>query len=181
MKGKNIFNSMGKLPQDLVEEAAGEYKPPLKRIVCKISITAASIALLVGIVFLVGYFNPNLFRGVTQGTSGNGLTGDVDEEYADGPTEIIDDYAGGGADVEYTFNDVTYIGRKYIWELPEDAEYVDSVVRHRDYYGYVEAYIYRDASTPEVLYWKWNADSVDETWGKVWNRVWILEDEKEYE
>ena len=181
MNSKNIFNSMGKLPQDLVEEAAGEYKPPRKQLIYKMSVVAASIALLVGIVFLVGHFNPHLFRGVTQGTSGNSLLDDIDEVYASNSIDTIIYNGGGSADVEYTFNDITYIGRKYVWELPEDAEYVDTVVRHRDYYGYVEAYIYKSDSTPEVLYWKWNADSVDKTWGKVWNRVWILEDEKEYE
>lgn len=182
MNGKNIFNSMGNISQDTVDEAAEEYKSPQKWLICRISAAAASIVLIIGIVLITVHLKPFCFnKEIVPETSQQGWTVAMDEVYTGGPIETVIYNGGGPGDVEYVLNDVTHIGRKYIWELPRDAEYVDTVKVYRQYYGYVEAYIYSADSTPEVLYWKWNADSVDETWGKVWDRVWILEDEKVYE
>ena len=158
----------------MIEEAGQEFIKPKRskniyKFVAALSSIVIVIFMIMGTVVVAEVHKSNENKINYDGLASYPYTGGVIETSTLGTK-------GWGNKVHYYYEDVLYWPeRENIWELPEDAEYVDTVYVYKSIHGKVEAYIYKSESNPDKLYWKWNLIAIkDSDYDKHWDKIWPL-------
>lgn len=155
MNGRNFFDSLNNVSDDLLEESEVPYHHTAGSRIPTITGVVVAIILVVTVGIVALRLGDNIIRKNSDSyatDSVNSYTGEyAQQEFTE---EIFVDPAGIKS-YKYEYGGITYCSGSFTKELPNDTVLIDSWILSIDGIGDRQINIWMAESTPDRLYWEW--------------------------
>ena len=155
MNGRNFFDSLNNVSDDLLEESEAPYHHTAGSRIPTITGVVVAIILVVTVGIVALRLGDNIIRKNSDSyatDSVNSYTGEyAQQEYEEGDFAKV----AGTVTLKYEYNESMYYARGYVKELPNDVLLIDSCTLRVEGLGDRQVNIWMAESTPDRLYWEW--------------------------
>ena len=155
MNGRNFFDSLNNVSDDLLEESEAPYHHTAGSRIPTITGVVVAIILVVTVGIVALRLGDNIIRKNSDSyatDSVNSYTGEyAQQEYEEDAFAKV----AGASMLKYEYNEIIYYARCYAKELPNDVVLIDSCTLRVEGLGERPANIWMAESTPDRLYWEW--------------------------
>lgn len=155
MNGRNFFDSLNNVSDDLLEESEVPYHHTAGSRIPTITGVVVAIILVVTVGIVALRLGDNIIRKNSDSyamDSVNSYTGEYAQQESEKPSFTN---AAGTATLKYEYNESIYCARDYVKNLPNDAVLIDSYILSVNWLGDRQVNIWMAESTPDRLYWEY--------------------------